>query len=37
VWVNRRGAKGGGATKAARGQPDLEVPDMKTLAEMAAS
>jgi 2-haloacid dehalogenase len=35
VWVNRRGAKGGGATKAARGQPDLEVPDLKTLAEMA--
>jgi 2-haloacid dehalogenase len=35
VWVNRRGAKGGGATKAAQGQPDLEVPDMKTLAEMA--
>jgi len=37
VWVNRRGAKGGGATKAAQGQPDLEVPDLKTLAEMAAS
>jgi len=36
VWVNRRGAKGGGATKAARGQPDVEVPDLKTLAEMAA-
>jgi len=36
VWVNRRGAKGGGATKAAQGQPDLEVPDLKTLAEMAA-
>ena len=35
VWVNRRGPKGGGATKAARGQPDLEVPDLKTLAEMA--
>ena len=35
VWVNRRGAKGGGATKAAQGKPDLEVPDMKTLAEMA--
>jgi 2-haloacid dehalogenase len=35
VWVNRRGAKGGGATKAAQGQPDLEVPDLKTLAEMA--
>ncbi len=36
VWVNRRGARGGGATKAASGQPDLEVPDLKTLAEMAA-
>lgn len=36
VWVNRRGAKGGGATKAAQGQPDLELPDLKTLAEMAA-
>jgi len=35
VWVNRRGAKGGGATKAASGRPDLEVPDLKTLAEMA--
>ena len=35
VWVNRRGAKGGGATKAALGQPDVEVPDLKTLAEMA--
>jgi 2-haloacid dehalogenase len=35
VWVNRRGAKGGGATKAAQGKPDLEVPGMKTLAEMA--
>jgi 2-haloacid dehalogenase len=35
VWVNRRGAKGGGATKAAQGQPDLEVPDLKTLAAIA--
>lgn len=35
VWVNRRGAKGGGATKAAQGQSDLEVPDLKTLVEMA--
>jgi len=34
VWVNRRGAKGGGATKAASGRPDGEVPDLKTLAEM---
>lgn len=36
VWVNRRGKRiDSGATKAARGQPDLEVPDLKTLAEMA--
>ena len=36
VWVNRRAGKHGeGATKAAQGQPDLEVPDLKTLAEMA--
>ncbi|HEV2022785.1 MAG TPA: haloacid dehalogenase type II [Terriglobales bacterium] len=36
VWVNRRaGRTGEGATKAAQGQPDLEVPDLKTLAEMA--
>ncbi|MGH9492401.1 MAG: haloacid dehalogenase type II [Terriglobales bacterium] len=36
VWVNRRAGKAGeGATKAAQGQPDLEVPDLKTLAEMA--
>ena len=35
VWVNRRGSKGGGATKAAQGRPDVEVPDLKTLAEMA--
>jgi len=35
VWVNRRGAKGGGATKEASGRPDVEVPDLKTLAELA--
>lgn len=36
VWVNRRaGKRGEGATKAAQGRPDLEVPDLKTLAEMA--
>ena len=36
VWVNRRaGKKGKGATKPARGQPDLEVPDLKTLADLA--
>lgn len=37
VWVNRRAGKPGeGATKAAQGRPDLEVPDLKTLAEMGA-
>ena len=36
VWVNRRaGKQGEGATKAAQGQPDLVVSDLKTLAEMA--
>jgi 2-haloacid dehalogenase len=36
VWVNRRkGMSGPGATKAAVGRPDLEVEDLKTLAEMA--
>jgi 2-haloacid dehalogenase len=35
VWVNRRGAKGGGATKAAQGRPDLVVPDLKSLADLA--
>ena len=35
VWVNRRGDReGSGATPAAKGQPDLEVPDMETLALM---
>jgi 2-haloacid dehalogenase len=34
VWVNRRHAKPGfGATPPAPAQPDLEVPDMRTLAE----
>src|SRR5256884_8625521 len=34
VWVNRRHAKPGfGATPPAQAQPDLEVPDMRTLAE----
>lgn len=33
VWVNRRHAKpGAGATPAAQAQPDLEVPDLHTLA-----
>jgi 2-haloacid dehalogenase len=36
VWVNRRGEKAGaGATKPATGTPDLEVRDLRTLAEMA--
>ncbi|MEP6489660.1 haloacid dehalogenase type II [Microcoleus vaginatus GB2-A3] len=35
VWVNRRHDKAGfGATLPASGQPDLEVPDLKTLVEM---
>jgi 2-haloacid dehalogenase len=36
VWVNRRKNKpGSGATKASNAVPDLEVPDLKSLAEMA--
>lgn len=36
VWVNRASPRAGaGAAKAAVGQPDLEVPDLKTLAEIA--
>ncbi len=32
IWVNRRkGKEGAGATPPASGQPDLEVPDLKTL------
>ena len=35
VWVNRRHDKTGfGATQPATGEPDLEVPDLKTLVEM---
>ena len=35
VWVNRRvGKEGFGATKAASGQADLEVPDLKTLVSL---
>jgi len=35
VWVNRRSPRAGaGATKAATGQPDLEVPDIATLAAL---
>lgn len=36
VWVNRRSARPGvGAVRAAKGKPDLEVPDVATLAEIA--
>jgi 2-haloacid dehalogenase len=36
VWVNRReGQEGSGATPAAVSEPDLEVPDLKTLAWLA--
>ncbi len=36
VWVNRRhGKQGAGATPPAQAQPDLEVPDLRTLAEKA--
>lgn len=36
VWVNRRhGKPGAGATHAASAAPDLEVPDLKTLADLA--
>ena len=37
VWVNRRaGRPGGGATPPSDVTPDLEVPDLATLARMAA-
>jgi len=36
VWVNRQSARPGvGAVRAASGQPDLEVPDVATLAALA--
>lgn len=36
VWVNRRrGQEGFGATPPASAQPDLEVPDLQTLADLA--
>jgi 2-haloacid dehalogenase len=36
VWVNRRsGQSGAGATPVARAEPDLEVPDLRTLAYLA--
>lgn len=35
VWVNRRsGQPGAGATPAARAEPDLQVPDLRTLASL---
>jgi len=35
VWVNRRqGQPGGGATKIAIAQPDLEVADLKSLVDL---
>lgn len=38
VWVNRRHDQlGSGATPPATSQPDLEVPDLKTLAKLAIS
>ena len=38
VWVNRRGSKSGsGATKPAVALPDLEVPDLRSLADLTAS
>jgi 2-haloacid dehalogenase len=37
VWVNRKSARPGvGAVRAAAGKPDLEVPDLATLAALAA-
>jgi len=34
VWVNRRAGKTGGATPDANARPDLEVPDLATLAKL---
>jgi 2-haloacid dehalogenase len=35
VWINRRHDQAGfGATPTAQAQPDLEVPDLQTLADM---
>jgi 2-haloacid dehalogenase len=37
VWVNRLSPRvGSGAAKAAEGQPDIEVPDLRTLSNMAS-
>jgi 2-haloacid dehalogenase len=35
VWVNRKPQTGQKATRTAEGQPDLTVPDLKTLADLA--
>lgn len=35
VWVNRRARKSGGATLDSNARPDLEVPDLATLASLA--
>ena len=37
VWVDRKQQTGMKASKAAAGKPDLTVPDLKTLAELAVS
>jgi 2-haloacid dehalogenase len=38
VWVNRKSARPGiGAVRAAAGSPDLEVPDLATLAKLATA
>ena len=38
VWVNRRaGRSGSGATPPAEGRPDVEVPDLRTLADLTAA
>ena len=38
VWVNRPSPRAGvGAVKAAEGKPDLEVPNLKTLADLAVA
>ena len=37
VWIDRRHGRGGsGATPPAEAHPDLTVPDMRTLADLAA-
>ena len=36
VWVNRRAEQGASANLPAVSQPDLEVPDLKTLATLSS-